>query len=89
MIQIENNIKNKNSIKLNEEYSDCLMKITKAIQSNIDGKITDKIKQIRTILKTEIFTRIKPWSVRNSENSGMSSKARFTILDIYEDIQKF
>ena len=87
--QIENNSKNVDSIKLNEEYSDCLMKITKAIQTNTDGPITQKMKHIRNVLKSEVLLRIQPFSLRNSENIGMSSKARFTILDMYEGIQKF
>jgi hypothetical protein len=65
------------------------MKITKAIQTNTDGPITQKMKHIRNVLKSEVLLRIQPFSLRNSENIGMSSKARFTILDMYEGIQKF
>ena len=103
--QIEHNIKNKESIKQNEEYADCFMKIMKAIQTeNIndndgDGySISDSddeqskeniIDAIRILLKNDIYNRIQPLTVRNSEHLGLSSKARFTLLDIYEGIQKF
>ena len=84
--QVEHNCNNPDSIKLNEEYADCLMKITKAIQSGINA---NKIKQIRDVLKTDISKRIQPLTLRNDTNMGMSNKARFTILDMYEGSKKF
>ena len=84
--QIENNCNNTEAIKLNEEYADCLMKITKAIQSGID---TDKIKKIRNVLKSDTSKRIHPLTIRNAQNSGMTNKARFTMLDMYEGIKQF
>jgi hypothetical protein len=100
---VETNIKNKEAIKVNEEYSDCLMKIMKAIQSynsddyeNDDSSDTsdedegeNKIELIRSVFKGEPSTRIHPLTMRNPENVGLSNKARFTLLDIYEGIQKF
>jgi signal recognition particle GTPase len=92
--QIENKLKSKESTKLIEEYADCLMKIMKAIQ-NTDDKTNvldddddaeQKINLIRLSLKDDIFKRIKPLTVRNSENIGLSNKSRFTFLDIYEGI---
>ena len=83
IIQIENNCTNKDSIKLNEELSDCLMKITKAIKSDMG-----KTKQIRDVLKIDVSKRIHPLTLKG-DNIGMSNKARFTLLDIYESIQKF
>lgn len=80
--QIENT--NIESIKLNEEYADCLMKIIKAIQSGTDGKI----KQIRILLKTDTLQLIYPLTVRGTDNIGISNKARYTFLDIYEGIKK-
>jgi hypothetical protein len=81
--QIEHNCKNKDAIKANEECADCLMKITKAIQN---GKKNVNIEKIRAVLKTRTSLRIQPLSVRNSDNTGISAKARFTILDMYESI---
>ena len=40
-------------------------------------------------LKGDTSARIHPLTVRNSDNTGLSNKARFTLLDIYEAIQKF
>jgi len=81
------------SIKLNEEFADCLMKITKAIwtdpSSDDEDESENKIRSIRTTLKDEIAERIQPLTVRNAEAVGLSNKARFTFLDIYEGIQKF
>ena len=85
IIQIEINCSNKDSVKLNEELSDCLMKITKAIKSDMGGKI----KQIRDVLKIDISKRIQPLTLKIDGNIGMSNKARFTVLDMYESIQKF
>lgn len=85
--QIELNITNSEFIKLNEEYSDCLMKITKAIQSDDLDDDNDKIEEIRTIMKNDCLMKIKPLTIKNIENKGISNKARFTILDIYEGIQ--
>jgi len=92
--QIENKLKSKESTKLIEEYADCLMKIMKAIQNtgdktNVlddDDDAEQKINLIRLSLKDDIFKRIKPLTVRNSENIGLSNKSRFTFLDIYEGI---
>jgi len=81
------------SIKLNEEFADCLMKITKAIWtdagSDDEDESENKIRSIRITLKEEIAERIQPLTVRNAEAVGLSNKARFTFLDIYEGIQKF
>lgn len=97
--QVENNIKTKEALKLNEEYADCLMKIMKAIQEDIEDSsdYSDEdentpqimIESIRETLKGSTMLRILPLTVRNTENIGISTKARFTFLDIYEGIQKF
>lgn len=103
--QIENNIKNKDALKQTEEYADCFMKIMKAIQTNsnveneCDGySISDSdeennkeniIESIRQILKNDMYNRIQPLTVRNTDNIGLSNKSRFTLLDIYEGIDKF
>jgi hypothetical protein len=98
--QIENNIKVKDAIKLNEEYADCMMKIMNAIQcesesesdSESDSENEEKehpVITIRNTLKSDIYTRIEPLTIRNAEYVGVSTKTRFTLLDIYENIQKF
>jgi hypothetical protein len=98
--QIENNIKIKDAIKLNEEYADCMMKIMNAIQtesesesdSESDSENEEKehpVITIRNTLKSDIYKRIEPLTVRNTEYVGVSTKTRFTLLDIYENIQKF
>lgn len=90
--QVEANRTRSDSIKLNEEFADCLMKIMKAIWSDVvTGSVNEaenKIQDIRTTLKEEIARRIQPLSVRTIEAVGLSNKARFTFLDIYEGIQK-
>ena len=95
--QIEGNIKKKEASKLTEEYADCLQKIMKAIQTDTDSYDTDsndedkekKVEAIRMTLKGDTFVRIHPLTMRNADNTGLSNKARFTLLDIYEAIQKF
>ena len=88
--QIENNVKVAEAIKLNEEYGDCLIKIMKAIkEDNSDSNTNNMIENIRQSLKTDIIERIQRLTLRNSEYTGLSNKARFTMLDIYERIQKF
>lgn len=99
--QVEMNRTIKDSIKLIEELADCLMKIIKAIK--IESKSADqdnddeekeessltKMNVIRCILKEDIVFTIYPLTERNPENDGLSNKARFTFLDIYENIQKY
>jgi signal recognition particle GTPase len=95
--QIEGNIKNKEATKLTEEYADCLQKIMKAIHSDNDSDDSDSddetkekmVETIRHTLKGDTSTRVQPLTMRNAENTGLSNKARFTLLDIYEAIQKF
>jgi len=99
--QIEINNKNKEAIKLNEEFADCFMKIMKAIQEDTssesdsdsdtssDDGLHSNVEIIRTTVKNTVSERIRVLTVRNAENVGMSNKARFTFLDIYEKIQKF
>lgn len=100
--QIERNLTMKESIKLIEEFADCLMKIVKAIHSysmhnshnshnshNTSTDVNNTINSIRSILKNEFEMRIKPLSMRNNDMIGLSNKARFTFLDLYEAVQKF
>jgi hypothetical protein len=90
--QVEANRARSDSIKLNEEFADCLMKIMKAIWSDVvtdsNAESDNKIRGIRTTLKEEIARRIQPLTIRVPEAVGLSNKARFTFLDIYEGIQK-
>lgn len=87
--QIELNCNNMDAIKLNEELADCLMKITKAIKLDIKTDINGKIKQIRSALKTDTLQRIQPLTIRGPQNGAITNKSRFTILDMYESVQKF
>lgn len=89
--QIELNLCIVESIKLNEEFADCLMKIMKAIKTNLPQDVDDDnhIYRIRTILKHDMIDRIQPLTIRHPDYVGVSNKARFTFLDIYESIQKF
>jgi hypothetical protein len=99
--QIETNSKVKDAVKLNEEYADCMMKIMNAIQGEPESESetdtdsdSEDIKEhpvitIRDTLKGDIYTRIQPLTIRNAEYIGVSTKTRFTLLDIYENIQKF
>jgi hypothetical protein len=89
----------KANVKLNEEFADCLMKIMKAIRADdqdsdvSDGSDAsgseDKIQAIRATLKQDIAARIQPLSMSTAESAGISNKARFTFLDLYESIQRF
>ena len=96
LTQVECNRARKESLKLNEEYADCMMKIMKAIRyepKDIDHPYMDseneKIPEIRVMLKRDVMERIAPLAVRNVEYEGISNKTRFTFLDIYESIQQF
>jgi hypothetical protein len=93
LTQIENNLTSKESSKLIEEYADCLVKVMKAVkEDNSDDSDDDNentINEIRHTLKSKMFERIKPLTLRNTDSIGLSNKARFTFLDIYEGIQKF
>jgi hypothetical protein len=83
--QVKIQMTTKESIKLIEEFADCLMKIIKAISSSNHRTIQD----MRAILKNQTNLEIQPLSVRNPELVGISSKARFTFLDMWEAIQGF
>jgi len=92
--QVERHVENPESVKLIEEFADCLMKIIKAIQSyrkdaTDASQATHIIHRIKAILKSEFEVRIKPLSVRQPEKIGLSNKARFTFLDLYEAVQRF
>lgn len=103
--QVELNLTNKESTKLIEEYADCLMKIVKAIKTEsssvknevdsdtesneLEVKSEDLMLEIRRILRDSFIDRIQPLTVRQVDNVGLSNKARFTFLDIFEAIQQF
>jgi hypothetical protein len=82
--QVEVNLTNNDSTKLIEELADCFMKIVKAIRVQDRSSEEDTLHVIRQILKNEFSERIKPFTI---SQSGLSNKARFTFLDIYESIQ--
>lgn len=100
--QVELNSRAKEAAKLNEEFADCLMKIMKAIRDekktndkgyiiygDSDEEDDNKIRQIRQLLKGDVYQRIAPLTIRDATKEGISNKTRFTLLDIYESIQKF
>lgn len=99
--QVELNLTNKESVKLIEEYADCLMKIMKAIKmqptvqedsdsNDEEEKTPDNLMmELRSVLKSDYMERFQPLTIRQIENVGLSNKARFTFLDIYEEIQRF
>jgi hypothetical protein len=88
--QVESNKNKKELIKLNEEYADCFMKIMKAINNNSDSFTRNsEIKNIRKTLKNDILNNIRELTVRSDSNIGLSNKARFTFLDIYEKMESF
>jgi hypothetical protein len=95
--QVNINIKLKESLKVIEEYADCLMRIMRAIKptadaddsGSIDTDADDKIGLTRVAIKEQVYNLIKPFTVKNTEYIGLSNKARFTFLNIYEDIGKF
>lgn len=87
--QVETNTCNADSVKLNEEYAECLTRIINAIKSDDIDDDDDNIEEIKRMIKNDMHQRIKPFSIKNPENKGISTKARFSFLNIYEDIQKF
>lgn len=99
--QIEYNQSNTNAVKLVEELADCLVRMMKAIQSDMIRQETDekeeesssdhkmKIKQIGSTLKENVAKRIQSLTVRHPEAVGVSNKARFTFMNIYDDIKKY
>jgi hypothetical protein len=88
--QVEANTAIPESTKLIEEFADCLMRIMKAIRVDpLNQEENDAIGLIRSTLKGEIMARIQPLSMRQPDMLGLSNKARFTFLDMYESIQRF
>lgn len=92
---INSNATNKECVKLNEEYTDCLLKIMKAIkcdnsyETERETTYDSNVVAIKKSLKVYVIEKIKPLSVRNTVNIGLSNKARFTLLDIYEGMVGF
>ncbi len=103
--QVNNKLTHTESNKIIEEYADCMMKIMKAISVNDasdesddsdedddDDKEANKvnmIQEIRQYMKDNIIETIKPLTEKNPVNTGLTTKARFTFLDIYEAINAF
>lgn len=87
--QVELNLQNEECITLNQEYSDCLLRIINAIKSDDLDDEDENISEIKNTIKSDIHPRIKPLSEKNADNKGISTKTRFMFLNIYEDIEKF
>lgn len=94
--QIELNQSNPAAVKLVEELADCLVRMLKAIQMDRKGARMEAdekqeesiVSVIRVTLKASVPERIQPLTVRRAEAAGISNKARFTFMDIYEAIQQ-
>jgi hypothetical protein len=82
--QLECNVKQIELIKVNEEFADCLMKMLCAIKHpTVDNPYLDCIEQT---VKDTVVHRIQPLTVRNPMHTGLSNKARFALLNIYEEL---
>lgn len=75
-------IHNCEHIKMVEEYADCLMKIVKVLISE------NSCNENNIIFKEKFKDKIYELSIKKSENKGLSNKARFTFLDIFESLDK-
>jgi hypothetical protein len=85
--QVENKCHNSEAVQIVEEYADCMMRIVNAIVSDKRGD--SKITSIKKYLRSAINATLKQFTVKNTENVGITMKARFTFMDIYEVIEKF
>lgn len=56
---------------------------------NDEPKKGNMIQEIRQYLKINIIRTIKPLTEKSPSNTGLSTKSRFTFLDIYEAINAF
>lgn len=83
VMQIPKVAANPKLTKAGEEYADCLVRIINALTSSN----TADVSAICTILKDEISPQIKPYTVKTPDNN-LTIKARFGLLDAYENIQK-
>ena len=86
--QVERTRSQKESIKQNEEFADCVMKIMKALRTEKEDEESSEtnLHAIHQLLKGDIVERIQPLTIRDPDMVGLSNKARFTFLDIYESI---
>jgi hypothetical protein len=88
--QIEADLMNPNAVKRVEELADCLVRMLKAIPpTEMASQEVSTITRIRSMLKEDVAMRIQPLTVRRPDAVGLSNKARFTFMDIYEGVQKY
>jgi len=82
--QIEIHILLPDSIKLVEEFADCLMKIMKAIKETVNeaGSMGHEVKQV-------FQQRIKACIMKKPEYLGLSNKGKFTFMDLHDMISLF
>lgn len=83
--QLTQTSKKDDSIRIVEEYADCLSRIIKAIQTST---ATDSIKFIRKEICKDVAI-LEPYTKKDPANKSLSNKARFALLDIYEAVSKF
>ncbi len=88
MMKIMNAIQVEPDNSNNESDEDTDITDSESDTDNSNESNNNLITNIRDVLKGDIYMRIQPMSVRNAEYIGLSNKARFTLLDIYENIQK-
>jgi hypothetical protein len=78
-----------NKIQIMEEYCDCLKRILKALNRQDSKHSTDFIKDLRLKIKDTFTNDIKNYTIKNDKYISLSNKGRFTLLDIYDEINKF
>jgi hypothetical protein len=83
--QISAAITKPDNTRIVEEYADCVLRITRAVQS---CESTASAVAIRAALGTE-GARMRPYTVKNPDYKSLSNKARFTLMDICDAISKF
>jgi hypothetical protein len=92
--QVERNQNQVESVKVVEEYADCLMKMLKALsestsESEKEEEEKEKEERLRMCVKHAVVGRIHPLTQRRPDAAGISNKARFTFMDLHDELQKW
>ncbi len=88
--QVERNQNQAESVKVLEEYADCLMKMLKALSdSEKEDEEKEKEQILRASVKEAVMERIQPLTQRRPDAAGLSNKARFTFMDLYDELKKW
>lgn len=83
--QLIQTAKKDDSIRIVEEYADCLSRIMKAIQSSTAN---DSLELIRKEICKDVEC-LQPYTKKDPANKSLSNKARFALMDIYDIATKF